>query len=922
MTLAIHQLIHGYRRGHQLLASSIRLSSKSNELTKRLSDLSGLLTRESNFAPYLTSYPLPDNDFHALAKTWPDVNASRAGCVLTHTLLIPSEYWAWAANHRTLTEYFKRPEGELESYQTELNYEASSSTHNFDAKVFPKKAAEFVSKYFGQGLRPIIWFDEDLAEEVFWQILNSIWPSLRRRFACCTFSLQPRQLDEKPFDLLFAPTYVYSRFNKIAEQNLIDPAKHGEYDGHEDSEPWTLDFAKYIFDRCQESSLAEEMKELGQLLGDEPTSVRNVFRLDELRRRSKSSSTAAVGAMDVLSSLAPDSEAAVDYKKKVVSLAIESAQRDKANDSLKSFYLISERLQQTSYSLIKPSVARMLSDQIALTVERMPEVAIETGERLFSRFDPESDSAFRAGLIQGLANLSYSDSEQLAVLHRYPVPAGIILSAKPEIGIGYLRAMQKTNNTRTASADLAAWVALIDDKQVRKNLRTALLPELRSDDEAELAESLLSDIQSDEVMNALDTLCETTSGFPSSSLLHVFIERIAIEHPMETRQWAAKTECWSAGAASLSAASFSKDEKGLGEVLSFSVDKLKLSEIIISYIDCMAAPSLPLWFRDYAKNHADFLLPIMLRGSERSVEIILQKIFSQLRDVPIACEKALIDRIGDFSHSSVGPILIDQTMKSAIAAFVSGAMSWNTYESFSSAAWANKWLSKSTSWDIEGLLIPLCNDYSSWSRAWSWIGKMPASPIPGNVQILPKLMESLISARKPNWPWEERDTIVWMSVLQQLSLQGDASSYLRLCAYALDFAFRNTQFPLSQVVVDSFWPVYSELLRTSAPSHFSNLIFSILSVVDLDWDKAKDLRKKLVKSFITSSWPPGDLALAIKNRDTLRKIFKRIIRYPHGSNYVTSMIADLKKRGDETATGASNYLDELQKAPYFYEPWD
>ncbi len=900
MTLAIQQLVHGYRRGHQLLAFSIRLSSKSNELTKRLSDLSGLLTRESDFAPYLTSYPLPDNDFHALAKTWPDVNASRAGCVLTHTLLIPSEYWARAADHRKFAEYFKRPESD------------------FNANVFPKKAAEFVSKYFGQGLRPIIWFDEDLAEEVFWQILNSIWPSLRRRFACCTFSLQPRQLDEKPFDLLFAPTYVYSRFNKIAEQNLIDPAKHGEYDGHEDSEPWTLDFAKYIFERCQESSLAEEMEEISQFLGDDPTSVRNVFRLDELRRRSKSSSTAAIGAMDVLSSLAPDSQAAIDYKKKVVSLAIESAEHDKANDSLKSFYLISERLQQTSYSLIKPSVAKRLSDQIALTVERVPEVAVETGERLFSRFDPESDSAFRTGLIQGLANLSYGESEQLAVLHRYPVPAGIILSAKPEIGIGYLRAMQKANNTRTASADLAAWISLIDDKQVRTNLRTALLPELRSDDEAELAESLLSDIQSDEVMNALDTLCEATSGFTSTSLQHLFVERIAIEHPAETRQWAAKTECWSAGAASLSAASFSKDEKGLGEALSFAVDRLKLSEIVISYIDSMAIPSLPLWFRDYAKNHADFLLPIMLHGSERSAEIILQKIFSQLRDVPIACETALIDRIDDFTHSSVGPILIDQTMKSAITAFVSGAISWNTYESWSSAAWADKWLSKSTSWEIEGILIPLCNDYSSWSRAWSWIGKMPAS----NVQFLSKLMESLISARKPNWTWEERDTIVWISVLQRLSLRGDASSHLRLCAYALDFAFRNAQFPLSQVVADSFWPVYSELLRTSAPSNFSNLIFSILSVVDLDWDKAKDLRKKLVKSFITSSWPPGDLALSIKNQDTLRKIFKRIIRYPNGSNYVTSMIIDLKARGSGTATAAANYLADLQKAPYFYEPWD
>src|SRR5207244_12699612 len=63
-------------------------------------------------------------------------------------------------------------------------------------------------------------------------------------------------------------------------------------------------------------------------LGEEPTSIRNIFRLDELRRRSESSSTAAVGAMDVLSSLAPSSDSATAYKEKLVNLAIGSAADD------------------------------------------------------------------------------------------------------------------------------------------------------------------------------------------------------------------------------------------------------------------------------------------------------------------------------------------------------------------------------------------------------------------------------------------------------------------------------------------------------------------------------------------------------------------------------------------------------------------
>src|SRR5437868_6855758 len=105
----IHQLLHGYRRGHQLLASSMNLPIGLSELVTRLSDLSGLLMGDAEFEPYLTSYPLPGSDFYALAKTWPDHQASRSGCVLTHTLLIPQETWASASDPRAFAHLLKAP---------------------------------------------------------------------------------------------------------------------------------------------------------------------------------------------------------------------------------------------------------------------------------------------------------------------------------------------------------------------------------------------------------------------------------------------------------------------------------------------------------------------------------------------------------------------------------------------------------------------------------------------------------------------------------------------------------------------------------------------------------------------------------------------------------------------------------------------
>jgi GTPase-associated protein 1, N-terminal domain type 1 len=922
MTLTVHQLVHGYRRGHQLLASSIRLNSKSNELTKRLSDLSGLLTRESEFAPYLTTYPLPDDPFHALAKTWPDPNASRAGCVLTHTLLIPTEYWTNERNHLHFADRFTKPEGELADYAKPLTFQSPVHSKSANVDFVSPNAPEFVAKYFGQGLRPIVWFDEIQSEQVFWHILNSLWPSLRRRFACCTFSLQPRQLDNQPFDLLFAPTYVYSRFNKIAQENLIDPSKRSNYSVHDDFEPWIVDFAEYIFTRHKRSSVKEELHELGIFLGEDPTSIRNVFRLEELRRRSEYSPTAAVGAMDVLSSLASSPDSATRYKENLVNLAIESARGGDTSDSLKALFLISERLQQTSYSLVAPLVESKLSSRIAQTVEVSPDLAIETGERVFSRGEQETESIFRKGLIQGLANLCLHGSENLTVLHRYPLPAANILSAMPQIGAGFLRAMRQANRAATAGADLAGWISRINNGQVLRKLRTTLLPEVRSDDEIDLAESLLSNIGKDEVLNALDTLCDILNEVNPGPLQHVITEHLAVEHPTETRRWATKTKCWSASAADLTAASFTRDEKGLSELLTFQIDERRLSQIVTSYIGGLSQPTFPLWFRNYAKNRADFLLPLMRNVGESSTDVVLDELFSQLRDVAIASELALLEPIGELASSKPDSILIDQAMRSAIRAFVAGVIPWNSYITWISAPWINTAFSGLTIWDVEEVLIPLCYDYPSWSRAWALVGHITELPIPKKLDVVPRLVESLVSRRNPNWPWEKHDTAVWTSLLNALSVQSKRTDYLRLCAYALDFAFRNTRFPLSKVVVHSFWPVYTELLRTNAPSSFSNLMFTILSIVDLDWDKAKDLRKKLIKSFITSSWPPGDLALAIDDRDTLRKIFKRLIRYSDGVRYVRSMIADLKTRGDTESFRTAEYLEDLLRAPNFYEAWD
>jgi len=104
-----HQLLHGYRGGHGQIAASVKLTDRDSELITRLSDLSGSLSSGLRLDTYLTVYPLPSRRFFAAARTWPDPEAPRAGCVVTHTLLIPVEFWATFTNVRSVNGFFRNP---------------------------------------------------------------------------------------------------------------------------------------------------------------------------------------------------------------------------------------------------------------------------------------------------------------------------------------------------------------------------------------------------------------------------------------------------------------------------------------------------------------------------------------------------------------------------------------------------------------------------------------------------------------------------------------------------------------------------------------------------------------------------------------------------------------------------------------------
>lgn len=199
--LQAHQLVHGYKRGHRLLAGSASLSPEALRLVDRLSDAAGTsVARDSS--GYLTGYPLPHGDY-ALAKTWSAPDAERPNVVWTHTLVLPQVALS-ALSLQSLGQLFRRPRGhdDLAGYTEPLPIghladRAPTPVHD------PEASAIVAALYWGEA--GALLAGPEGADDLCLAIWSQQWPRLRRSFSFCSGALEPRRLDGKTFDLLLAP---------------------------------------------------------------------------------------------------------------------------------------------------------------------------------------------------------------------------------------------------------------------------------------------------------------------------------------------------------------------------------------------------------------------------------------------------------------------------------------------------------------------------------------------------------------------------------------------------------------------------------------------------------------------------------------------------------------------------------------------
>jgi hypothetical protein len=832
-------------------------------------------------------------------------------------LLIPAEQWETLSNVRVLNDLFRNPHGHSDySFTEAIDLPAKARIADQGSfKLDLARSRVFVSRYFGQGLRPIIWFNAGEPEEYLWRLLEHLWPKLRNAFACCTFSLQQRALQDRPFDLLFAPAPVYSRFTKLLPEHIIEPTLERKI-LPADAEPWSQYWAEAFFSSQSGLPTHETELPIWAELGEDPTAVRKLSLVHELRLRAAQSPTAGVGAIDLVESLARDADAAVPLKQLVFQDAIAAASSARpVEDGLTSLRLIEDRLRRESFRNVAADSSAQLTSAVAAVTSREPGAAVQLSSSLFTEGRAADASPFVRGVIVGLCDVAKSAPSRLQILGSHPEMATEIFRLEPMFASTFLHI-----GGDTAPHVVAEWLKSIDDTKTVGQVRKALLPAVGELESEELLSAILRGITAGEVEDTLDVLSEVSRGFASERIRDVIEDRIALAFPDEVKNWGASARIWTRGVTLTVASAYEHNRHGIDELLEKSrLTENRKADVLAAMLSPRSSSSIPYWLREIMSNE-NRIVETLLRGGpdvSAEVEAALSKALSEVSDISLPGDDDFFALVFRFEGRPVFPQLFDAAMQSGIESYVAGGEGSLAQGAFLCDQRAARWLQSAPGSQVAALLVRGSKSgAASVTRAMKWIAEAPQALYARHPSVLPELCESVLSRVRQFHCAGAADSMV--RIVQRAGPESGFEVRQVLSAKLLRFCLDNVRLPLGAVVAEVFSDVYSEALKEDdRPQSILKTLFGIY-----DWDKGKDLRIALIDAFLRSDWRPGDLAIAASNARILRKIFKRLHRSGKGDNYLRSMLRDLSQRTGSDVSKIQEDLQLLMADPEFYEEWD
>jgi hypothetical protein len=862
--LVIDQQIHGYRSGHQLIASTRRLPGEDQDLIDRLSDIGGQLRPGETFKPYLTTYPLPSGSDYVVARTWQDLGAPRSGCVRTRSLIVPMAEWLSMDGIRSLLPLLIPV-----VFDDKLARLAPAESSPLTRTVSDPRRAELVEALFFEPRQPIVIFDSAEAQPIVERLLAAFWPALKQNFSVSTYALAPRKIEGRPFDLIFAPKSARARFSDWSGRR-VDSAPKSE------RHPWSRLVSEKIFDTGDPD--LRTIDTLGALRADrrgDEGALRLSLMWNDLAAKSRTAPSAVLGMLDILNSRAwPEFDRGrlQDVVQGAAELAV--VEPDEAG-ALRFLSTLAAKVANFDVGMLDDL---NLSGLARSVTKRSPHHALLY---LRSEINAGRDPVIPivTGVADGLGEERFDEDTSEFVLQLPPELSSIMISRSAK----YAREVWQR-----CAADASTWVPATKaairsmSRHDRADLLQKISAWMTTGAQAPLMEAALDGVSGDDLAGFAVAIGRQT-GFGIA----------AFDEPM-------------ANAARNAESLYGLRASILTNFRGEGADRFLLSTLDLS------APDITWLEGEVEKTRAVGLLRQLLdNASPKGLVSVLRDPTSRDRILGLLIEDVAgsagqliriagssdlpIDRYLDIGRA-VLPFLASEQRDKVLLELLGRALAQADPDDGRVASVIEESYGIVSPRQLVHLATP--NGVSTQRVAANLVLLSTVSERVRRTAaaVIEDLCERLIHRYGENLG--EDGYNAWAVLLTE---SGNVSSDIQLRASlpTLPFAMGKRDLPVSALIGAAFPPVYAELLKSTGDEDFKRLpaLLALPLSIFIDWDRAKSARHELVDAYLYSSWPPADLLITSLAAGIQSETLRRLAGTHRGRDYLAAIDRDSHRLG-------------------------
>lgn len=847
--------IHGYRKGHQLLASSIVLPKDDQAVVDRLSDVAGPLRPKEQFAPYLSFYPLPSGTHYVIARTWQDLIVPRAGCVRTKSVLINAQAWSLKPPLIPILRLLGSAELPTETDAVRIELEEQFEEQLPPAATF--SASELLEALFLEDVKPVVVFDAPDPELIALRLLTALWPGIRRRFGLSTFALSPRKIGGRDLDLVFAPLNAKAKFSDWHGRRV--DGRSSQSDRHR----WTEAIVRRVFQEPVPRLLSDDDIDL---LGDRDTDSAAALRIallwDELLDKLHQTPTAALGLLDIANSGMVSNAAAVKLLEPRLAEATRRAGGSlSTNDAWDFVGAIARKMQGHNMPAGRIAVEQLASH----LAESAPEGAVS----LLQKPDPKGaiDDLIPSIAI-GLGNGAAPRVEQVLV----EAPMDVIARLVSQGGALTSRVAKDDELIRRMGVVLADV-----DKELAGRAGMMLLPYLIEDRQLSAAIPIFDRLGPEAIAAELRWLRDA-NDFQAKRLSAALIDRAREVEGLP----AVRDVLISSYASARRDALLEQTVAPLGTDVLWLLDDGRLSGTMT----------------------ATLLVGVLRRASDRefaelfSDRMIGERIVARLPDdaVDILARAALLDSLPMNTYIRVIQSVIpkvDDAGKFEIAQRAMARCLPNRFDGdevtvlsmllgILGARLDGAWTAR--------VGVERDRNAAVASRNLIVFERAPSAARLRIIGAIDEIACALQGRHRIDLTEEANDACA------RLMFDAEKTSHTALVDAAgrlIPLLLRAGRQPVSLMIAALFPMIYRELAKADdVPDLLKFFPF-------FDWDRCKTARRELVDAFMSSSWHAGDLALTACRCGDVALILKRVAKSYGGAEYLARIENDLGRLNDD-----------------------